>query len=278
MKIKNLSNRRGSLLIEILLAVAVAAIIIGGVSALVSVSLKSGQVSGEKSAASGLAEEGLEAMKVIAEGDWHNIYLPPDGLGNPDTSKGETEPNAYYVYKKDNGGSFSWELTKDSAKGITNINGVNYTRKIYIFNVARNRTGAGRQICVVPADCPDGELNDPSTQRIKVKVSQSAGADIAIEEYLTRWKNNIYSQSGWSQAAPAAQADCGNIGGVWDAPNSACYAKYDYPDTEASCMAAGGIWDGINLSCSVVGQNSWRAYGAKEPAIDNAGGKLKLKP
>jgi len=277
MKIKNLSNQRGSLLIEILLAVAIAAIIIGGVSALISVSLKSGQISGEKSAALGLAEEGLEAMKVIGETDWHNIYLPPDGTGDPDISKGETEANAYYVYKKDNGGTFSWDLTNDPAKGNITVNGIIYTRKIFIFNVTRNKSG-DRKICVVPADCPAGELKDPSTQRIKVKVSQSAGAEIVIDEYLTRWKNNIYSQSDWSQITPASEVGCASAGGVWDAPNAVCYAKNDYPDTQATCITAGGIWDGINLSCSVTGQNSWRAYAAKEATIDNTGGKLKLRP
>lgn len=278
MKIKNLSNQQGSLLIEILLAVAIAAIIIGGVSVLISVSLKSGQISGEKSAALGLAEEGLEAMKVIGESDWHNIYLPPDGLGDPDTGKGEVEANAYYVYKKDNGGTFSWDLTKDSAKGNITVNGIIYIRKIYIFNVTRNKTGPDRQVCIIPVeDCPAGELNDPSTQRIKVKVSQSAGADIIVEEYLTRWRNNIYSQADWSQTTPATQAGCESVGGVWDIPNAVCYAKNDYPNTQATCVAAGGIWDGINLSCSITGQNDWRAYG-EESAIDNTGGTLKLKP
>lgn len=204
MKTQNLSNQRGYLLIEILLALAIMSAIIGSVSALIAVSLKSGQISGEKSAALGLAEEGLEAMKVIGESDWNDIYLPPDGTGDPNTGKGEIEANAYYVYKKDNGGSYSWELTKDPAKGDIFVNGVLYTRKIHIFNVNRNKTGE-RQICAGAGICADGEIADPSTQRIKVKVLEANSADTAIEEYLSRWKNNTSSQSDWSGGA--GQAD-----------------------------------------------------------------------
>lgn len=204
MKIQKLSNQQGYLLVEILLALAIVSAIIGSVSALIAVSLKSGQVSGQKSSAIGLAEEGLEAMRVISETDWNDIYLPPDGTGDPDTDKGEIEANAYYVYKKDNGGSYSWELTKDSAKGNIFVNEVLYTRKIYIFNVNRNKTGE-RQICTGAGICADGEIADPSTQRIKVKVLEANGTNAVMEEYLSRWKNNSSSQTDWSGGS--GQAD-----------------------------------------------------------------------
>ena len=94
---KKILNQQGSLLLEILLAVTIGAIIIGAVSGLVYVSSKSGQISGAKSSAISLAEEGLEAMQSISEADWHKIYLPPAGSGDPDTDKGDANP--YYIYK-----------------------------------------------------------------------------------------------------------------------------------------------------------------------------------
>lgn len=194
---KILNDRKGSLLLEILLALAIVSVIIGSVSTLIMVSLKSGQVSGQKSSAIGLAEEGLEAMRVMSEIDWNDIYLPPDGTGDPYTGKGEIEANTYYVYKKDNGGSYSWELTKDPAKGDILVNGVLYTRKIYIFNVNRNKTGE-RQICTGIGVCADGEIADPSTQHIKVKVLEANSTNTIAEEYLSRWKNDSSSQTDWS--------------------------------------------------------------------------------
>lgn len=279
MKQIKLDRQRGSLLLEILLAVAIAAVIIGGVSSLIIVSLKSGQLSGEKNVIMGLAEEGLEAVKTIAENNWHNLYLPPDGAGNSVSGKGETAENTYYVYKKDNGGGvFSWELTKNSVLGELSANGISYARKIYIFNVTRNKAG-DRQICAVSADCPDGEIDDPSTQRIKIKVSRLNGENVIIkEEYLSRWKNNIFMQSDWSEASPASEADCQIAGGVWSVSGSFCYAKHNYPDNQISCENAGGVWNSGSSTCSVSNQNDWKTYGTKESAIDNVAGKLKLKP
>jgi len=189
---KKIFNQKGSLLLEILLAVAVGAIIIGAVSGLVFVSLKSGQISGQKSAAVFLAEEGMEATQSISEADWHSIYLPPDGAGDPDAGKGDANP--YYIYKN----GFFWALGKVTLgdEGDIPIDGIIYTRKIYIENVTRDKTGE-RQICDGVGICAE-EVNDPSTQKIKVAVSKIGGADVVLEEYLTRWKNNTFSQSDWS--------------------------------------------------------------------------------
>lgn len=193
-------NQKGSLLLEILLAVAIGAIIIGAVSGLVYVSLKSGQNSGAKSAAISLAEEGLEAMQSIGEADWHKVYLPPNGEGDPNSSKGTGNP--YYICKE---GS-SWTLCSETVcvvdfavgcnGGNIQIDDIIYSRKIYIDNVNRNKTGE-RQICTGVGICTE-EKSDPSTQKIKVVISKSGSADIILEEYLTRWKNNISSQSNWS--------------------------------------------------------------------------------
>lgn len=203
---KNFFNQKGSLLLEILLAVAVGAIIIGAVAGLVYVSSRSGQVSGAKSSAISLAEEGLEAMQSISETDWHNIYLPP----SPGTKGFATE---YYVY---NDGS-SWLLTgTDISKRDIEIDGIIYARKIYIDNVSRNKTGE-RQICTGVGICME-EIDDPSTQKIKVVVSKEGSADIVLEEYLTRWKNETISQSDWSGGS--GQAD----------PTVAPYTKFDSVD------------------------------------------------
>ncbi len=214
-------NQKGALLLEMLLAILIGAIIIGAVSGLVFVSLKSGQSSGQKSAAIFLAEEGLEAMQSISEADWHNIYLPPAGSGDPDSDKGEAKP--YYIYKS----GFFWALGKVIVgdEGNIPIDGIIYTRNIYIENVTRDKTG-DRQICAGVGICAE-EANDPSTQKIKAVVSKSGGADVVLEEYLTRWKNNTSGQSDWSGGA--GQADFSDP------------SKYDSDDGNIDTGAPGSI-------------------------------------
>lgn len=174
------------MLIEMLLAILIAAVVIGGVILLMTGSSQSGKNSGTQSAAVALAQEGLEAMEAIRDttNGWHNIYLPPDGNGSAG-DKGDSYP--YYIYK--NGSA--WELSTNTANRDIIIDGITYSRTIYIYNASRNATG-DREIVA------SGGVNDPSTQKIKVKVSQSGGKDIVFEEYLTRWKNDTFLTTDWS--------------------------------------------------------------------------------
>lgn len=191
---KNIFNQKGALLMEILLAVTIGAIIIGAVAGLVYVSSKSGQQSGAKSAAISLAEEGLEAIQSIGESDWHDIYLPPSGLGDFQSDKGALKP--YYVYK--NGSSWALEKVIAGNEGDVLVDNMIYTRNIYIENVDRKKIPE-RPICTETETClPSEKVNDPSTQKIRVVVSRTGSADVVLEEYLTRWKNETSSQSDWS--------------------------------------------------------------------------------
>jgi Tfp pilus assembly protein PilV len=208
-EMEKINNQKGTLLIEILLAILIAAIVIGGVILLMTGSSQSGKISGTQSAAIALAQEGLEAMEAIRDttNGWHNIYLPPDGNGSVG-NKGDS----YLYYAHKNGSA--WELSTDVANRDIIINETTYSRTIYIYNVSRNATG-DREIVT------SGGVDDPSTQKIKVKVSQNNSKDIIFEEYLTRWKNNTFLDTNWSggsgQAGPVASpnssyaSDDGNI-------------------------------------------------------------------
>lgn len=201
---KNL-DQKGALLIEILLAILIASVVIGVVAGLVLVSSKSGQNSSARNKAISLAQEGMEAMQSIADADWHKIYSPP----TPGTKGDAAE---YYVY---NDGS-SWVLTgTDISKreiALDGLDGIVYSRKVYIYNVNRsinNTLNRGDEYGDIVSS---GGTEDPSSQRIKVVVSSSGSQDVTAEEYLTRWKNNILSQSDWSGGAgqPGPTPDPGN--------------------------------------------------------------------
>ncbi len=222
---KNIFNQKGALLLEILLAILIAAIVIGAASSLGYVGLRSGQSSGAKSAAVALAQEGLEAMQAIAESDWHSVYLPPNGSGLS-TNKGASF--SYYVYKN----GTDWSISSDIAKRDIIISGEaysnTYSRTIHIYNVNRQKEGIDRKICSEKeiaesaVGCLAGDyIDDPSTQKVEVIVARAGEADVSVSEYLTRWKNNISVQTDWSggagQAGPIAapnasyDSDDGNI-------------------------------------------------------------------
>jgi type II secretory pathway pseudopilin PulG len=176
---KTFSNQKGQLLIEILIAIAVVALIIGATSNLFLVNFKNSRFSEGKNDALLLAQEAVEAMGTITENDWHNIYLPPMGNGNKD-DKGES-----FVYCIKNVSS-AWTITGSFSDCEIILNGKKYTRKINIFNV--NRTDA---------EISETGEDDPSTQKIRVAVSYADGKDIVLEKYLTRWENDIFIQSDW---------------------------------------------------------------------------------
>lgn len=175
-------NQKGQFLLEILVAVLIAALIIGAASGLMMVSLRSGQNAGEKNSALLLAQEGLEAIESIRDASWHNIYLPPDGNGNF-ADKGNAFP--YYVRKN----GFSWELSNNAADRDVLIDGKTYSRTVYVYNVNRDSAGYITEI---------GGMEDPSTQKIEAVISYDMGSDLIIGEYISRWKNEIFIQSDWS--------------------------------------------------------------------------------
>ncbi len=118
-------DQKGQLLLEILVAILIAALVIGAVSGLTLVSLRSGKSAGEKNTALLLAQEGLEVIESVRDASWHNIYLPPDGSGDA-VSKGSVFP----CYIRKNG--FLWELSNNITDRDIVIDGKIYSRVVYV--------------------------------------------------------------------------------------------------------------------------------------------------
>ena len=187
-------NQNGQLLIEILLAILIGSLIIGSTASLIVVSQKSDFISGEKNIAVSLAQEGIEAVESIKNNSWHNIYLPPDGTGNAASDKGDAN---IYCLKND---GIIWSLSgpfSDSGPFLdceVNVNGEIYTRKITFYNTNRENN-ADENITEIATE------EDPSTQKLKVAVVYNNGMDIILEEYITRWKNQTFIQSDWTEGS-----------------------------------------------------------------------------
>jgi len=185
------NNQKGQLLIEILLAILIGSLIIGSAANLIVISQKSDFISGEKNIAVLLAQEGIEAVESIKNNSWHNIYLPPDGTGDAIVGKGDAN---IYCLKND---GIIWSLsgpfpnTGPFPDCEIDINGKIYTRKIIFYNTNREDNDDENITEIATKE-------DPSTQKIKVVISHNNGMDIIFEEYIVRWKNQIFIQSDWT--------------------------------------------------------------------------------
>lgn len=185
-KQKKTEGENGQLLLEVLVAIAAAAIIVALGSQMVYVSLKSGDSAGKKNIALGLSGEIFEAVRNSATEKWQNLYnLNKDGANYYPTST---------VGK--------WAV----ATGTENIviNDVVYTRSFTVQNVCRDDStrnitgitdsnGSSTVACVISGGSPD-----PSTQKVNVTVSWPNADPVVSNEYVTRWRNKICLQTAWS--------------------------------------------------------------------------------
>lgn len=178
---------RGALLLELLIAISVLAIILSVGTQAVFVSMQSGKTSAESDVAIALANEALEAARVITEEKWQNVYnLTKGSQYHPVSSSGN-----------------KWTLSASSE--AIQLNTANYTRYITIQNVCRDTTLGSRNITGLTDT--DGTLTtcttstgvfDPSTQKVTATVSwQGSGSPVVVNDYFLRWRNKICSQTGW---------------------------------------------------------------------------------
>lgn len=185
---KKSSTRAGQSLIEILVALGIGVILIGGVTALISVNLRSSSESKTTQVASSLTQEVLDGVKSIAEANWNNFY---------DLAKGPT--NRYYIA--------SSTLAVTSGTEPLLIGGYSFERYFYIENVNRTQCGIGTPTTdATTASCnsnfPLGSndiAEDPSTQRIVVVVEWSAGKENIMQVgFVSRARNTAMRQTDWS--------------------------------------------------------------------------------
>ncbi len=179
----NIKNSRGQALIEILIGLAVGAILIGGATAAVVAILRSNLESKNFQAASSLSQELLDEVKTLAEADWHNIYNLSKGSGTQ-----------YYM------AASGTVFAVFSGTTTTTVGNITYTKFFSIENVGRDASST-----IVAS----GGTDDPSTQKITSHAQWlSAGqtSEVPITVYLTRWRNTISRQTDWSggpgQAGP----------------------------------------------------------------------------
>ncbi|MEK7192317.1 MAG: prepilin-type N-terminal cleavage/methylation domain-containing protein [Patescibacteria group bacterium] len=167
---------KGQSLIEILIGLAIGAILIGGAAATLTLTLRSGLQNKSIQIATGLSQEILSQIESFAEANWHNLY----GLLEA--------PSQYHLSVS--GASF----ISSSGVEIIPIEGVSYTRYFTVENVSRDASNSIQAVY-------DPANDDPSTQKVAVTTSWQQGPDLAsvtFNEYIARKKNLVFHQTDWS--------------------------------------------------------------------------------
>lgn len=190
-KIFPYQKQSGQILAEIILAIAVLAIVGGLVAEFANTGNRLGGSANKELVALKLAEEEMESLRAIAQGNdsgsegWNRIYRPPDGTGNPATSKGAGNP--YHSAISGN----AWILL--SGEEIVSLSGKNYGRKIILDNVSRDASGNIESIY-------NSANDDPATQKATVTVSASSSVPVTLTSFFTRYLNEGSHQTDWSGA------------------------------------------------------------------------------
>jgi len=174
-----LTNQKGQILVESLIAIAVAAIILSLSAYFIQSGSQGERRSQDKFIASQLAQETFEATKVISEADWNDIWYDSDySIGSS---------LAYYL--KNNAGD--WILTTNIDDQAIVIDGKSYQRSLVFYNVSRDTSTKNIELTYVQS------RNDASTRKVIVSITGEQMANTNWTFYLTRWKNDTQAEDEW---------------------------------------------------------------------------------
>ncbi len=189
---------KGQLMLEVLIALSVAAIVtvIGG--QIIFVSMQGNKYAGDRDVAMGLANETFEAVESLAVEDWStNIYSLTNGS------------TPYYTQNV----SGAWDVVSGQENTQVSAEGVTYTRSFSMRNVCRDNTssditgitdnsGATETDGSTTSCTLSTGTHDPSTQQVTVTVSWPNAESVVLREYITRWMNQACVQTEWSSGVP----------------------------------------------------------------------------
>jgi len=166
--------KRGQSLIELLVAIALAAIFFGGAVLLITQFLTANKLNREIQVAIDLGGELTDSIRVFSEQDWQNLFVLSKGVSNQ-----------YYVTTTP---SFA---VLGGNESIT-VGGISYTRWFYVASTSRGESGNIEAVY--------SQANaDPSTYKIVTRITWAQNSDgLSFSEFLTRSKNRIFRQTDWS--------------------------------------------------------------------------------
>lgn len=179
---------KGQSLIEILVASALGALLVGAAATLIAPALRISTQTSRVQVGAVLAQELLDNARVWSEGDWHN-------LANLATSSA----NIYHLVTATSPFVFA------SGSEAIILSTTTYTRYFYVDDVFRD---AGGNITTA-----GGGTWDPSTKKVTVicNWSGAASATTTLYAYFTRHRDFVLDQTDWTggpnQAGPVTSTN-----------------------------------------------------------------------
>ncbi len=175
---EQLNKNSGQSLIEVLVGVAIGAILIGGAAATITLTLRSNVQNKNIQTASALAQAMLDKVTSDAEADWHNI----------DAESGIVSGSSHYLDVAGSGFAL-----KDGA-GNETADGLVFSTSFMVEPVYRDQATDA----IGPSS--GSTYEDPSTEKI-IAVSDwlenGQTANVTVNKYITRSRNLTFKQSDW---------------------------------------------------------------------------------
>ncbi|MEI7452454.1 MAG: LamG-like jellyroll fold domain-containing protein [Candidatus Falkowbacteria bacterium] len=162
-------NKPAMSLVELIIAMAIFALIVMGLTGMAVGGYTALDRSGEQTEAASLAQEGIEAVRAIKSQAWNNLSYSTSGVQIV-------------------GGQ--WAFT---GEGTTDTIG-RYTRTISFANVCLNSDN------ITIAACPADHV-DPLSKMVTVDVAWSAGtktSHVIRQQYLTNYLGHFFKQTDWA--------------------------------------------------------------------------------
>lgn len=165
--------RKGQFISEILVAIAIGAILIIGAAVVIAPSLRMETQTRQIQAGAALGKELLENVRAFSESGWNNIAF-----------LSTSSANHYYLV------ATTSPFTVLSGDETLVVGSTTYTRFFYIDDVGRD--GSGNIVS-------SGGTSDPSTKKVTVVYKwEPLNATYTISTYLTRFFGKVFIQSDWS--------------------------------------------------------------------------------
>jgi len=189
---KLIKGIEGQSLFEILIAIGIAALIIGSATTAIVISIRSEKNNVASQKAYAIAEDMLNNARSYSEADWSTLYNQTKGSGTQYYLE-VTATSSTSTTLGITSGTSSTTFTSSSTE-----ENIIYTTWFAIEDVQRNSNQA-----VVGG----GGTNDPSTQKVTVHVSWPVGGDtreITLVQQLSNIKSNTAKSDNWSGSGGSA--------------------------------------------------------------------------
>ena len=169
-------HKKGQTMLEILIAVTLGGILLGGAVTLIVGFMNSNKRSQEAQSAISLSNDLIEKARSVATENWSSFISLNKGASNH-YNVSSTPPFPI--------------LSGDAS---STVKGINFKQYFYIENVYRNTVGN------IVASTTAGSVLDPSTIFVVVRITwnNTPQGGINLSEFLTRTRNEAFQQSDWS--------------------------------------------------------------------------------